>query len=197
MLLGRHRRCPTAPKGEHDGGQQQPLLALCLCPCAAVSCLDCRRTRTRCPAQTMTVSQFSAIECACPECVSMCQLSTCLPTPDEARSLISAGFASRLARYEWNEPVPHVIGPAPAGMEGRTLQSTRLGPCTFLRDNRCELHPLGLKPYEGRIAHHTRSWVAVRTVVLRRWNGMRYKSVLAALDKAVSKESRENRGASV
>lgn len=122
----------------------------------------------------------------------MCELSTCLPTPEEARSLIAAGLGHRLARYEWREPVPHAIGPAPAGNEGATLPSTRFGPCTFFRDKRCELHALGLKPYEGRIAHHTRSWVAVRTTALRRWNGMRYKSVAAALDRALESGAVKN-----
>jgi hypothetical protein len=116
----------------------------------------------------------------------MCQHATCLPTPEEARKLIAAGFADRLARYEWNTPAPRAIGPAPAGLEGKTLQTTNLGRCTFFKNDRCELHTLGLKPLEGRIAHHSRPWVAVRTEALRTWGGKRYQSVSAALDKAVS-----------
>ncbi len=36
------------------------------------------------------------VTCACAHCRAMCEQSTCLPTPDEARNLIEAGYRDRL-----------------------------------------------------------------------------------------------------
>ncbi len=123
--------------------------------------------------------------CACPRCVAMCRHSTCLPTPDEALTLIEQGYGARLARYEWigcGSAVPNAIGPAPKGREGMTLYDTQQGACTFhLPDGRCELHDLGLKPLEGRLARHDRPWMPIRTAVLKRWVGDSYERVSGKL----------------
>ncbi len=116
----------------------------------------------------------------------MCRHSACLPTPDEARTLIKAGYGPRLARYEWTTDIPNAIGPALKGFEGHILHLTKGGPCTFhLEDGRCELHALGLKPLEGRLAHHDRNWMAVRAQVLKTWLGKRYESVRKRLSVAL------------
>ena len=98
----------------------------------------------------------------------MCETSTCLPTPQEAAAL-QARFPERMAEYVFSRTV---IAPAPAGREGQGLPlcSTNLGRCTFRSAEGCELHALGLKPMEGRLAHHDRNTDAVRMSVLAHWN---------------------------
>jgi hypothetical protein len=100
----------------------------------------------------------------------MCERSACLPTPREAAMLIDRGYGARLARY-----AAHIacVGPAPQGSEGKTVHSTN-GRCTFFDGVRCELHALGLKPLEGRIAHHDRDWRVTRSTVLRHWRPADY-----------------------
>jgi hypothetical protein len=115
----------------------------------------------------------------------MCATSVCVPTPDEARSLIRRGFGKQLARYKFN---PHnddqsVIAPKTVGHD-EILDSTTVGGCVFHKDGLCELHELGLKPLEGRLAHHTREPTHIRLHVLRQWAGKRYQRVAAALEKA-------------
>lgn len=125
---------------------------------------------------------LTEITCACERCKGMCAGSTCLPTPDEARRLIRAGYATRLATYHFAGL--SFVGPAPAGREGAlNLTHTRYGACTFFREGLCELHDKGLKPLEGRIAHHDRHWLDVRLEVEQHWRGRRFDSVLAALRK--------------
>ena len=110
------------------------------------------------------------VTCACARCRAMCEFSTCLPTEAEAQQLIDAGYGDRLATYRWPDSPRAVTGPAPKGKEGQTLATTMSGACTFrLPDGRCELHDLGLKPLEGRLALHNRPWQMVRTEVLRHW----------------------------
>lgn len=122
--------------------------------------------------------------CSCGDCRSMCEHSTCLPTPDEARALIRAGHGARLATYAF-APDPsklRFVGPAVRGSEGgRGLAHTRGGACTFYADGKCSLHDAGLKPLEGRLALHDRPWLPVRMHVAATWKGRQFDSVLAAL----------------
>lgn len=129
---------------------------------------------------------MTPIECDCPKCASLCAHSTCLPTPSEARDLIRAGYASRLATYKFtpSADLPAFVGPAPKGKEGaRDLMHTREG-CTFFDGKHCELHVLGLKPLEGKLAHHTRPWEPIRFHVMQHWKGKQFYSVEAMLSKA-------------
>lgn len=129
---------------------------------------------------------MSPITCACDKCASMCAHSTCLPTPDEARALIRAGHAGKLAVYRFNGPddAHAYIAPAIVGRESEVLPRTNLGPCVFFAGGLCELHDAGLKPLEGRLAHHTRDWKAVRIEVMKTWRGKRFASVCAQLERA-------------
>lgn len=113
---------------------------------------------------------FSEVACACPKCQRMCQSSVCLPTPAEAVKLIERGYATRLQRYAFDGR--RFVGPKPQSAKHlpKVLHSTRMGRCTFhTSDGRCELHDLGLKPYEGRIASHDRNWVPVRVALMQQW----------------------------
>lgn len=115
----------------------------------------------------------------------MCAGSTCLPTPAEARALIQAGYGPRLATFKFSphEDKLRFVGPAPKGGEGaRDVNNSRCA-CTFFDGKDCELHALGLKPLEGRLAHHTRDWLEVREHVASTWRGKQFHSVTAALNK--------------
>lgn len=99
-----------------------------------------------------------APSCTCETCVNMCKRAPCWPTPEEAQRLIDAGYSPRLMKNYWcAEDNIYVLCPARVGYEGRTAPwfgeidgSER---CVFLTgDNLCELHDLGLKPIEGRVA---------------------------------------------
>lgn len=62
-----------------------------------------------------------------------------------------AGFGDRLVvmRYQGT----HMLSPASDScIEWNTWPIG--GRCTFLKNGRCELHPLGLKPIEGRAVIH-------------------------------------------
>lgn len=136
----------------------------------------------------MTMSA-TEITCECPACAAMCAGSTCLPTPDEARALIKAGYGDRLATYRFAPDLEKLafVGPAPKGQEGaRDLKHTRRG-CTFFDGKHCELHGLGLKPLEGRLAHHTRRWEPIRMGMAAHWRGKSFNSVLATLSRSVQK----------
>ena len=126
---------------------------------------------------------MTTMQCDCPKCAAMCANSTCLPTPSEARDLIRAGYGQRLATYRfWPDPKRMAfVGPAPRGQEGaRNLMHTR-GGCTFFDGAHCELHSKGLKPLEGRLAHHTRPWEPIRLHMLTHWKGRQFQSVEAML----------------
>jgi hypothetical protein len=135
------------------------------------------------------MGEWDEIECDCAECRQMCASSTCMPTPEEAKCLMRAGLAGRLASYRWRYPSGREIrsvGPAPAGLEGaRDLVSTRIGACTFHQRGLCELHGLGLKPSEGRLAHHTRPFRPIRVLVESKWSNKQFQSVLRHMDRRV------------
>jgi hypothetical protein len=87
----------------------------------------------------------------------MCEHKACWPTPEEAATLIERGYGDRLVKE-------HFIG------HGRLRHVLRgrddEGRCTFLTaDGLCELHDPGLKPLEGRLAHHTLTGTGVGTRV--------------------------------
>ncbi len=110
---------------------------------------------------------MTPLDCDCARCRQMCANSTCLCSPEDVRRLHEAGYGDRLARYTF--PAGQAIGPQPVG--GGEQHSTTLGKaCSMFSPERgCELHDKGLKPLEGRIAHHTRHWLPVRQAVLATW----------------------------
>lgn len=92
--------------------------------------------------------------CTCTVCVAMCCRRPCFPTPEDAVSLITAGLADRLM-VDWY--IPKIDGdswelltPAIKGHENSDAPFWPVGRCTFLKDDRCELHEAGLKPTEGK-----------------------------------------------
>src|SRR5258708_11825342 len=101
----------------------------------------------------------SHTSCSCPTCNAMCK-HPCWPLPAEAALLIKKGFGPRLRADFWatNGPEILVLSGALSGLEGdiRPIWPRAEGRfCTFFVNNLCQLHPLGLKPIEGRSAFHS------------------------------------------
>lgn len=126
---------------------------------------------------------MEATTCDCQACRAMCQHSVCLPTPAEARELVRQGYADRLGVYRFADGAGYVA-PATVGHEGKTLPHTNFGRCTFSSEKGCELHGLGLKPWEGRHAHHSRPWQQIRLAAVMQWKGKQFESVAAQLKRA-------------
>ena len=103
-------------------------------------------------------------ECRCRQCRQQCH-TPCLGTPHDILRLIDHGYAHRLAPTLWQagvlmgvttQPVPLIQARCLDGAWGGLLDVGARSHCTFLTpDGLCELHPLGLKPTEGRLSHHT------------------------------------------
>ena len=92
------------------------------------------------------LQQIKPNSCSCDSCKKMCNNSPCFPTPDEAQKLIDEGHADKLHMVVWPVMGVHAaITPKPAAN----------GHCIFQDDaGLCTLHEAGLKPLEGRMAHH-------------------------------------------
>jgi hypothetical protein len=94
--------------------------------------------------------------CTCDRCIEMCKTYPCMPLPEEAQTLIQKGYGNQLmldtlgSVYEPGGKYA-ALRPAMVGFE-HDLAPSEIGkaPCIFFNNNRCQLHPLGLKPYEGR-----------------------------------------------
>lgn len=102
----------------------------------------------------------------------MCETRPCWPTPDEAKAIIEAGLGDRLMLDYWESddgPI-NIVSPAIQGRESDHAPFFPHGQCTFLKGGRCELHDLGLKPVEGRLAHHDgRGGEALHEAVAESW----------------------------
>src|SRR3990167_2943378 len=100
--------------------------------------------------------KYKQVTCSCKTCQEMCKERPCWPTPQESKKLIKNGFAKKLMYDYWaaigGEDIG-IISPAIVGYEGSKAPFWPVGRCVFLDENGlCELHDLGLKPFEGRMA---------------------------------------------
>lgn len=97
----------------------------------------------------------------------MCHQSPCFPTPAEARRLIEEGLSDNLMMTYWVAPdnVPYALL-APVFVDDYH--------CIFhdLTTGLCQLHQQGLKPIEGRLAHHTYGDNDLRQAVCETWNSL-------------------------
>ena len=115
----------------------------------------------------------------------MCRRSPCAPTPQEVERLLEHGYGGYLAINEWNDVV--VVRPRTVHEIGRPMTDlakvlTRLlgGPCAFLRKGRCLLHDAGMKPLEGRTAHHDQIYdgFELRDAIADAWTSRRGESLV-------------------
>lgn len=103
------------------------------------------------------MTSIETCECTCDKCVGMCKYRPCWGTPAEIKKLIDMGLSERLMLDWWCAESPDsenilIIVPAIIGSEGLMCTWWPAGTCTFLKDNRCEIHDN--KPVEGCIASH-------------------------------------------
>ena len=86
----------------------------------------------------------------------MCKNRPCWGTPEDIEKIKAAGYSHKLMMDYWyksdEEDIP-IEAPAIVGYEGKDAPFWPSGQCTFLENDRCILHDLGLKPTEGRLAH--------------------------------------------
>jgi hypothetical protein len=94
-------------------------------------------------------------ECDCKKCSSMCH-APCCGTPDDIEKLMNAGYGNRLM-YDNLEGGETMLKPALKGYEGirSPWETSNEEGCTFWKEGKCELHDLGLKPSQGKLAHHS------------------------------------------
>jgi hypothetical protein len=71
-------------------------------------------------------------------------------------ALIEAGFGNRLM-YDDFPDGEDMLKPALKGHEGKKApwETSSARGCTFWKKGLCELHVLGLKPIQGKLAHHS------------------------------------------
>lgn len=116
------------------------------------------------------VEGFKAHNCSCISCKTMCLSSPCFPTPEEVVRLQKMGFGSDLMFTMFPNlqtlEIYTLVAP-------KSTDDVMFDRCTFHNvDGLCELHELGLKPTEGRLAHHDQphsSTVTLRNSVCETW----------------------------
>lgn len=108
-----------------------------------------------------TTKRISAItgrqptECACEICKRMCQRTPCLGTPDDIERIIDAGYGHKIVPSGWAAGIIARLNDHIIPMYQPEGRSKNDGTCAFYtHDGLCELHDKGLKPTEGRLAHH-------------------------------------------
>ena len=94
--------------------------------------------------------------CGCEICLGYCARPGWW-TVEEAARAIQAGYAGRMMLEIAPEQTFGVLAPAFKGNEGNFALSIFQGRgCTFLEQDRCQLHGTGLQPLECRFCHHDR-----------------------------------------
>lgn len=91
-------------------------------------------------------------ECSCNTCKNMCMTDPCIPTLEEAHRLVNEGYPNKLNFTILAAPVAINLIGHPVKLMAPKFINNR---CVFLDEsNLCQLHEKGLKPIEGRFAHH-------------------------------------------
>jgi hypothetical protein len=100
--------------------------------------------------------------CSCEICVAYCRRPGWW-TVEEAARAIEAGYGHRMMLEMAPEMTFGVLSPAFRGCEGALAENADAPRgCTFLRDQRCELHGTGFQPLECRFCHHDRPGLGPR-----------------------------------
>lgn len=85
--------------------------------------------------------------------------------------------------FESNNKNTYIVCPANPGHEGTAAPefafSLRKG-CVFHKDGLCTLHDRGLKPAEGRAAHHALELPALHEDVARHWDTEEGRAIVAS-----------------
>lgn len=131
----------------------------------------------------MKLTDYQPVECACNQCVAMCQRRPCWGTPEDIESLLDHGYAHGLMLDYWaGEPGFDIVAPAIVGSESQRAPFWPVGPCTFLTErNLCALHDGGLKPTEGAVADckdDQQNGVTLHEQVARTWDTPKGRAVV-------------------
>lgn len=142
-------------------------------------------------ASTLT-DPLAETSCDCERCKAMCRNCPCIGTPEEIQAIIAAEYSNRLM-LDWKNPAGtmrerpitiEVIRPAIVGSENDRAPFWPQGACAFLdEENHCILHDPGLKPLEGRLAHHDDSKPSQRQVnrdIVKEWDSDGGRQLVAA-----------------
>jgi hypothetical protein len=106
--------------------------------------------------QTLAARFPPSPPCGCEVCLAYCRRPGWW-TVSEAAAALDAGLGSRMMLEMSPDRSFGVLAPAFAGNEvDFALDRHKDRGCTFLRENRCELHGTGLQPLECRFCHHDR-----------------------------------------
>jgi len=110
--------------------------------------------------------------CSCKICLTYCRRPGWW-TVDEAAAALEAGYADRMMLEMAPGNAFGVLSPAFKGAEQgfATDQHADRG-CTFLEENRCQLHGTGFQPLECRFCHHDRPGRGARchADIGKQWN---------------------------
>lgn len=111
----------------------------------------------------MLVDKYPPSEsCTCEICTGYCYRPGWW-TVEEARAALDKGLGSRMMLEISPNFSFGVLSPAFKGNEGNiALQTFSRNGCTFLENNLCELHNIGLQPLECRFCHHNRKGEGIK-----------------------------------
>src|SRR5687768_15202167 len=123
-------------------------------------------------------------ECSCISCKTMCIQSPCFGTPEEIEKLMNEGYTNRLSlasHYAQDSGEMYYM------VQPKSVLTAH--GCTFqnLGTGLCELHDKGLKPLEGRLAHHAFSDDGLREHVCKTWRTLAGIRIITMFVKATVK----------
>jgi len=118
----------------------------------------------------LVIDGYKPHNCSCSKCKSMCLASPCFPTPEEVVRLQKMGFGSDLMFTMFvNQNTLEIY----SLVAPKSTDDVLFDRCTFHNSKGlCELHELGLKPTEGRLANHDQphsATVTLRNAVCETW----------------------------
>lgn len=93
--------------------------------------------------------------CNCKSCQMMCEISPCIPTPEQIKDYEKEGLMPFFAPTTWVDmergAFMNVLAPK---AQDHTIKGHPVHKCVFLNSGKCMLHDKGLKPQEGKLAKH-------------------------------------------
>ena len=123
--------------------------------------------------------------CACEICLGYC-VRPGWWTVEEAAGTMAAGYGPRMMLEIAPDRSFGVLSPAFKGCEGTfALKNYATRGCTFLKENRCELHGTGYQPLECRFCHHDRPGLGLQchADIEKDWNTSAGKALVVQWSK--------------
>lgn len=122
------------------------------------------------------LSQQEKHNCDCIHCQGMCYSSPCIPTSEDVEKMLLRGVPRQTMKFTifydvFGKKAYGMVAPLATGAS----YNNRYFPnaCIFIMEgNKCALHTNGLKPTEGKLAIHGRSYlqtIELRVAVCQTW----------------------------